>query len=47
MNINEKINIRSYYKDTINRIKIIPRNMYEIQALKKYNFNVKPYFKNN
>jgi len=43
MNINEKINIRSYYKDTILKILITSVNRYELTNLKIYNFHTQPY----
>jgi hypothetical protein len=45
MNVNEKINVRSHYKDTIARIKITAISRYELNNLKKYNFQNQPNFK--
>jgi hypothetical protein len=45
MNVNEKINVRSYYKSTIERMRITAINPYELIGLKLYKFHSQPYFK--
>jgi hypothetical protein len=45
MNVNEKINVRSHYKNTIARMKITAINRYELNKLKLYNFHNQPNFK--
>lgn len=45
MNINERINAKSNYINTVNRITIIPNNRYELKCFLKYNLHFSPNFK--